>query len=51
MGINERCIIQEIKTIANLEHRYNPYNSSWGLYWNTANSYWKEKNNEQPGIH
>lgn len=30
MDINERCIIQEIKTIANLEHRYNPYNSSWG---------------------
>ena len=31
MGSNERCIIQEIETIANLEHRYNPYNSSWGL--------------------
>lgn len=31
MDINERRIIQEIKTIANLEHRYNPYNSSWGL--------------------
>ena len=31
MGINERCIVQEIKTIANLEHRYNPNNSSWGL--------------------
>lgn len=28
---NERRIVQEIKTIANLEHRYNPYNSSWGL--------------------
>lgn len=28
MGINERRIIQEIKTIANLEHRYN---SSCGL--------------------
>ena len=27
----KRRIIQEIKTIANLEHRYNPYNSSWGL--------------------
>lgn len=31
MGINERRIVQEIKAIANLEHRYNPYNSSWGL--------------------
>lgn len=31
MDISERCIIQEIKTIANLEHRYNPNNSSWGL--------------------
>lgn len=31
MDINERRIVQEIKTIANLEHRYNPYNSSWGL--------------------
>lgn len=47
MDINERRIVQEIKTIANFEHRYKPYNSSW----NTANSYWKEKNNEQPGIH
>ena len=28
---NERRIVQEIKTIANLEHRYNTYNSSWGL--------------------
>ena len=32
MDINERCIVQEIKTIANLEHRYNPYNPSWVLY-------------------
>ena len=39
---NERHIIQEVKTIANFEHRYNPCNSSWG----TANSYWKEKSNE-----
>lgn len=31
MDINERRIVQEIKTIANFEHRYNPYNSSWGL--------------------
>jgi len=31
MGINERRIVLEIKTIANLEHRHNPYNSSWGL--------------------
>lgn len=31
MDINERRIVQKIKTIANLEHRYNPYNSSWGL--------------------
>jgi hypothetical protein len=31
MDINERRIVQEIKAIANLEHRYNPYNSSWGL--------------------
>lgn len=31
MDANERRIVQEIKTIANLEHRYNPYNSSWGL--------------------
>nr|DAR77969.1 MAG TPA: Cytochrome c oxidase assembly factor [Caudoviricetes sp.] len=43
MGINERRIIQEVKAIANLEHRCNPCNSSWVLYW-------KEKNNEQPGI-
>lgn len=28
---NKRRIVQGIKTIANLEHRYNPYNSSWGL--------------------
>lgn len=31
MDINKRRIVQEIKTIANLEHRYNPYNSRWGL--------------------
>lgn len=31
MDINERHIVQEIKAIANLEHRYNSYNSSWGL--------------------
>ena len=31
LDINERRVIQEIKAIANLEHRYNPYNSSWGL--------------------
>ena len=31
MGINERRIIQEIKAIANLEHRCSPYNSRWGL--------------------
>lgn len=31
MDSNERRIVQEIKAIANLEHRYNPYNSSWGL--------------------
>lgn len=31
MDTNERRIVQEIKTIANLEHRYSPYNSSWGL--------------------
>lgn len=31
MDINERCIVQEIKAIANFEHRYNPCNSSWGL--------------------
>lgn len=31
MDINERHIVQEIKTIANLEHRYNPCNASWGL--------------------
>ena len=42
MDINERHIVQEIKTIANLEHRYNHYNSSWS-------SYWKEKvmNNQE----
>lgn len=28
MDSNERRIVQEIKAIANLEHRYN---SSWGL--------------------
>lgn len=31
VDVNKRRVIQEIKTIANLEHRYNPYNSSWGL--------------------
>ena len=31
MGVNKRRIVQEIKAIANLEHRYNPYNSSWGF--------------------
>lgn len=31
MDINERRIIQEIKAIANFEHRYNPCNSSWGI--------------------
>lgn len=31
MGVNERRIVQEIKAIANFEHRYNPYNASWGL--------------------
>lgn len=31
MGIDERHIVQETKAIANFEHRYNPYNSSWGL--------------------
>ena len=31
MDANERRIVQEIKTIANLEHRDNPYNSSWGI--------------------
>ena len=31
VDINERRIVQEIKTIANLEHRYNPCNASWGL--------------------
>lgn len=35
-------IVQEIKTIATT-----PYNSSWS----TVSSYWKEKSNEQPGIH
>ena len=31
VDVNKRRIVQEIKAIANLEHRYNPYNSSWGL--------------------
>ena len=31
MDVNERHIVQEIKTIANLEHRCDPYNASWGL--------------------
>lgn len=31
MDVNKRRIVQEIKAIANFEHRYNPYNSSWGL--------------------
>lgn len=31
MDANERRIVQEIKAIANFEHCYNPYNSSWGL--------------------
>lgn len=31
MDINERRIVQEIKAIANLEHRYNTYNAGWGL--------------------
>lgn len=42
MDANEQRIVQEIKTIANLEHRYNPYKSSW----DTASSYWKEKSDE-----
>lgn len=52
MGSDERRIVQEIKAIANLEHRYNLYNSSWGL----VLKYCKQlleggKTNEQPGIH
>lgn len=31
VDVNKRRIVQEIKAIANFEHRYNPYNSSWGL--------------------
>ena len=31
MGVNERRVVQEIKAVANLEHRYDPYDSSWGL--------------------
>lgn len=41
MDINERRIIQEIKTIATT-----PAILVGVLYWNTANSYWKEKSNE-----
>ena len=47
LDINERHVVQEIQTMSNLEHRYNPYKCRCS----TANSYWKEKNNEQPGIH
>lgn len=31
VDVNKRHIVQEIKSIANLEHRYSLYNSSWGL--------------------
>ena len=46
--VNKRSIVQ----VAIFEHRYNPYNSSWGLVW----EYYKQLlegggNNEQPGIH
>ena len=50
-GINERRIIQEIKTIANLEHRCNPYASSWGLVLQYCKQLLEgEKTDEQPGI-
>ena len=50
MDINERHIVQEIKTIANLEHRYNPYNFSWGLVLEYCKQLLEGENNEQPGI-
>ena len=28
-----------------------PFASMMDLYWCTVSSYWKEKSNEQPGIH
>lgn len=31
VDVNKRHIVQEIKAIANFEHPYNTYNSSWGL--------------------
>lgn len=46
MGVNERRIVQEIKTIANLEHRCNPYNSSWGLVLECCKQLLEEKSNE-----
>lgn len=51
MGINERRIIQEIKTVANLEHRDNPYDSGWGLVLEYCRQLLEGENNEQPGIH
>lgn len=52
MDANERGIVQEIKTIANLEHRYNPYNSSWGLVLEYCkNLLEEEESNEQPVLY
>lgn len=52
MDANERGIVQEIKAIANLEHRYNPYNSSWGLVLEYCKQLLEEEeSNEQPVLY